>query len=260
MKHIKLYYLSKMTSTKIVSTTSIMLFLIIISASIASIPLMISIQTAAAQGVTAPLSNKIQILKAGIKAYNSAAEFGPITIGESSATRSGSTTVIRSVPIDLLHYNDPNSFANGSKLVTAGMSVTLKDQSLLSNTIQQNNISYIEDTFRTLNVSNPKDNHNGVLWYDGFKTYYAFLRQNSLGVISLEDGKFSEVPAIHNIGKSDTLKIIYRDGPIDVFLNNMHKINLKQSNIPTNASNIPTNAASNQEQMCSGLFFRSSCE
>jgi hypothetical protein len=227
-----------------------MLLAITTIALIGSVPIFLPIQIAEAQASTQ------QILKAGVKAYNSAAEFGPITIGEASTTRSGGSTVIRVLPIDVLNYNDRNMFAtSGSELVMSGMNVTLKGQSILSNTIQQNNITYIDDTFRTLNISNPKDNHNGILWSDGSKEYYAFLRPDHLVVFTPDKGEIASAPAVHNVGKWDTIKVVYRGGLIDVFLNNAHKIQIKQS--PVTA----TNAASNQGLRCySGLFFNQSCE
>jgi hypothetical protein len=249
------------------ASASIMLLVIISSIPIASFSLLLAVQRAAAQ-VTTPFSDKIHILKAGVRAYNSAAEFGPITVGAASTTKSGSSTVIRAIPVDVLHYNDPNSFApNASKLVTAGMNVTLKNQSLLSNVIQKKGISYIEDTFRTLNISNPKDNHNGILWYDGFKTYYAFLRPDRVVIFTPDKGEIAYAPAAHNIGKWDTLKVVYRDGFIDVFLNNAFKIQIKHSITPTNTTSnqikhsiTPTNTTSNQESQCySSLYIPRAC-
>ena len=229
---------------------------IIIIVLIASVPLLVSIQMATAQVSPAEPSDKIHILKAGAKAYNSAAEFGPITIGEASAKPSGASTVIRVFPTDVLNYNDPTLFnTNGSKLAVTGMNVTLKDQSILSNVIQHNNITYIEDTFRTLNISNPKDNHNGILWYDGSKDYYAFLRPNNLVIFTPDRGEIASAPAAHNVGKWDTIRIVYRASLIDIFLNNVYKIQIKQSPLP------PQNVGSQQELPCySGLFFMVSCK
>jgi hypothetical protein len=248
-------------------TTSGILLATVISITVLSVPLLISIQMVAAQkGPSGPLNN-FHILKVGIRAYNSGAEFGPIVVGRASIA-SGGYFFSPSV----LHYNDPNSFAlNGSKLVTTGMNVILKGTTLSSNPLKEKNVNYIEGSFRTLFINNSKDYHNGIAWNDGQKHYYAFLRSTQLVIFTPDRGEISWVPAVHNIGKWDTLKVIYINGVIHVFLNNVQKIQLNATTttntkatsnqeVQLNATTTTnTKATSNQEECSAALTFMIPC-
>jgi hypothetical protein len=97
-------------------------------------------------------------------------------------------------------------------------------------TAEENHFNYIESSSKTIDETDANDNHHGIVWYDGSKTYYAFLRHDSLAITSFENGKITWVP-IENypIGKWATLKVVYINGMINLFLDDLLKIQIPQS-------------------------------
>jgi hypothetical protein len=113
---------------------------------------------------------------------------------------------------------------------TSTKTVTLKgNETIWSNTIPLNNTNYIESTFRVTDEYKNNQNHSGIVWNDGNnKEYYAFLRSNRLSVYTPDQGEFQSAPLIENreIGKWFTLKVVYVNGEINIFLNNTHKLQI----------------------------------
>jgi hypothetical protein len=148
------------------------------------------------------------------------------------------------------NYNTPLSFnksldftlfyPNSSFQSIEGLSAILKSiATVWYNTTGKENPNYIESSSKTIAETDANDNHHGIVWYDGFKTYYAFLRQNSLSIISLEDGKVTWVPIeSYHIGKWVTLKVAYINGMINLFLDNVLKIQIPQVSKNSNISKI----------------------
>jgi hypothetical protein len=155
------------------------------------------------------------------------------------------------------NYNIPLSFnktldfrlfyPNSDFQSVEGLSAILKSiATVWYNTTGKENPNYIESSSKTVAETNANDNHHGIVWYDGFKTYYAFLRQNSLAIISLEDGKTTWVPIENfHIGKWVTLKVVYINGMINLFLDNVLKLQIPQVSKNFNISKVGLRAWNN---------------
>lgn len=209
---------------------------------LAAAPLLFSMSVAEAQagpfmpGPFMPVS-KYAIKRVGIYSYNSAAEFGPVTIGRASIVNASSgaaanVLVNEVVPLNLLiNQSDPTSYSFPRTLAQEARegNVTLKDATLLSNPIYEQNLNYASASFKTLSISNPRDNHNGIIWQDGFREYHAFLRPDSLTLytnpnhysprINFSLAQIEVAPAVHNIGEWDTLQVVYEDDIIHLLFN-----------------------------------------
>jgi hypothetical protein len=128
---------------------------------------------------------------------------------------------------------------------TSTKTVTLKgNETIWSNTIPLNNTNYIESTFRVTDEYKNNQNHSGIVWNDGNnKEYYAFLRSNRLSVYTPDQGEFQSAPLIENreIGKWFTLKVVYTNNTINIFLDNIPKIQIP--NVAANNNNNNNNAS-----------------
>jgi hypothetical protein len=110
------------------------------------------------------------------------------------------------------------------------MAASLKgNETIWSNTIPLNNTNYIESTFRVTDGYRNNQNHSGIVWNDGNnKEYYAFLRPDVISIYTPQEGEFKSAPLIENRenGKWFTLKVVYVNGEINVFLNNTLKLQI----------------------------------
>ncbi len=46
--------------------------------------------------------------------------------------------------------------------------------------LQQHNVNFIEVRFKVIGKTNTADSHSGIVWNDGHKTWYVFLRDRGL--------------------------------------------------------------------------------
>ena len=121
--------------------------------------------------------------------------------------------------------DDPRVLKNDKTIIINGTNGT----TILSKPIQEN-INYIEATFRVV-TENGNNNHAGIVWNDGNKEYYAFLRSNMLSIYTHEDQEFVSVPIIRQENTWYTLKIFYSKNFINVFVNDEIKTQLNTDNI-----------------------------
>jgi hypothetical protein len=137
----------------------------------------------------------------------------------------------------------PNSdFQSYSK----GLSAILKSRAdVWYSTTTKENPNYIESSSKTIAETNATDSHHGITWYDGFKTYYAFLRPDRVVIFTPDKGEIASAPAVHNIGKWGTLKIVYINGMINLFLDNVLKIQIPQVSKNFNISKVGLRAWNN---------------
>src|SRR5215469_2671776 len=100
------------------------------------------------------------------------------------------------------------------------------------NNVIGKNVNYAEVTFRVI-ASNRTDNHAGIVWIDGNdKEYYAFLRPNSLTLARKDMGQIVRTLADRHIGEWYTLKVLYTNNSISVFLNDMPKPTITIPHVP----------------------------
>ena len=134
----------------------------------------------------------------------------------------------------ILNYNK-NFILDSSQLSKVNeRTATLKgDETIWSNTIPLKNTNYIEATFRIIDEYEPNQYHSGIVWNDGYKDYYLFLRSNEISIYTLEKGIFKSAP-IEDLTKDEwsTLKVVYVNGMINIFLNTTLKLQIP--NISTN--------------------------
>jgi hypothetical protein len=137
---------------------------------------------------------------------------------------------------------------------TNNMTSILKgNETIWSNTIPLNNTNYIESTFRVTDEYRNNQNHSGIVWKDGNnKEYYLFLRPDAISIYTPQEGEFLSAPLIENreIGKWFTLKVVYTNNTINIFLDNIPKIQ-----IPNVAAN--NNNNNNASQTISKVGIRS---
>jgi hypothetical protein len=187
----------------------------------------------------------LNISQVGIRVFNSASQFGPITIGMASINNTGPTTNTIYLSADkILQYKDRDVFpANLSKFMTGTMYVTLRDtQTFLSNKLQSTKaLNYAGVSLKTISTNNSKDNHAGIVWKMENKMYYAFLRSDGLHLYTPDKGEVASAPAVHPIGKWDTLRVAYIDGQVHVILNNLDKIVYRPS-IPVTPTTTPSSS------------------
>jgi hypothetical protein len=219
---------------------SAVIFIFIMVVSLAAMSMLISISENAASAQTGNSSiNGVNISQVGVRTFNNAAEFGPITIGMAFMNGSaGPTLTVQLSPNKILQYKDRNVFpADLSKLMTGNRNLTLKSsQTVLSTKLQSTeNLNYVGVSLKRISTNNSKDNHAGIVWNDGNKEYYAFLRPNALSLYVSDRGEVASVSAVHPLGKWDTIRVANTGGVIHVFLNNIHMILL--DNILTSPSN-----------------------
>jgi hypothetical protein len=217
------------------SCTIMLLAITAISLATMSILPSISVNVASAQTDSRGPVN-VNISPVGVQVFNRTSEFGPITIGTASINNTGRTNTIYLSADKILQYRDRNVFPlDLSKLMTGKMNVTLKDhQTFLSNKLQSTKpVNYVGVSIKTISTKNSKDNHAGIIWNMGNKEYYAFLRPNSIHLYIPDKGEVASAPAVHPVGKWDTLRVAYIDGDVHVILNNLDKIAYRAGIIAT---------------------------
>lgn len=125
----------------------------------------------------------------------------------------------------ILEYNNSNFVLddyNNSKLFNTKNSITLNGTlNVWSQPIYNEGINFAEVTFRIIN-ENKTATHSGIIWDDGKNEYYAFLRPNRLSVYTPEDGVLfsTSLGYPREIATWYTLKIVYTQNSIDIFLDN----------------------------------------
>jgi hypothetical protein len=226
---------------------------------VALAPLLLSSKMAEAQSSLQKPADKFSITRAGIYAYNNIAEFGPITIGRASIVNTSSADDIQVFSIhplglvSMINQSNPISFyipklvSDESILMRNGANVTLEHAILLSNPIYERNTNYIKASFRTLSTINSSDNHNGIMWNDGHREYWAFFLPVGLVLYtnpyfysvppnsSLVEMKFASAP--HSIGKWNTIEVVYVNDVIHLFLDGEDKIQMNATTTTTNSAN-----------------------
>ena len=108
-----------------------------------------------------------------------------------------------------------------------------------SKPLQQHNINFIEGRFRVIGKTNP-DSHAGIVWNDGHKVWYAFLRDRGLSVYNSVDNEFAGNPkVVVRNGVWDTLAIALLRNAIDVYVNNVLSLKIPYANASSyNISNV----------------------
>jgi hypothetical protein len=226
------------------SCTIMLLAITAISLATMSILPSISVNVASAQTDSRGPVN-VNISPVGVQVFNRTSEFGPITIGTASINNTGRTNTIYLSADKILQYRDRNVFPlDLSKLMTGKMNVTLKDhQTFLSNKLQSTKpVNYVGVSIKTISTKNSKDNHAGIIWNMGNKEYYAFLRPNSIHLYIPDKGEVASAPAVHPVGKWDTLRVAYIDGDVHVILNNLDKIAYRAGIIATPTTTTPSSS------------------
>jgi hypothetical protein len=137
--------------------------------------------------------------------------------------------------------NPPST--TGDSLIIGGTTTLRGNQTIiLAKRPPLQNVSYIQVNFKLANESELKtDAHGGIVWTNGDNRYYAFVRPSSglLSIYTPESGEFlhSEKPQIVK-NTWYTLRIVFHDDAIDVYMNNTPPIHIEQSAANTDISNI----------------------
>lgn len=126
--------------------------------------------------------------------------------------------------------NNNSSYSNTEKIETLNGTTTLWSKPIQ----KEQNIDYVEIRFRIV-TENYTDTHSGIVWKDGEKLYYAFLRSDKLSVYTPINGEFlsAKIDYPRKNGIWYTLKIIYARNSIDVYLDDALTIQ-----IPKNSSDV----------------------
>jgi hypothetical protein len=192
------------------------------------VPILVPLGTLKAEEATEATANNLNIVKVGTRAYASAAEFGPMAVGKASISNISDTVNIISVEnVPLVQLIPTNEY--GNNLFRNGSNITLHDATYLSNSFNKTKANYIGASFRTLFIGNARDNHNGIVWSDDERDYYAFLRLDRLVLHVDGKGEVAWAQAIRTPGNWDTLMVLYVGDLIHIFLNGEDKIQFKAS-------------------------------
>ncbi len=90
-----------------------------------------------------------------------------------------------------------------------------------SKPLQQHNVNFVEDRFRVIYRTNP-DNHAGVVWNDGHKIWYVFLRERGLSIYNSVDKEFARnTKMIVQNGAWNTLAVALLKNGIDIYVDNV---------------------------------------
>jgi len=125
----------------------------------------------------------------------------------------------------LLDYNSKNFESDASKFNE------IKKTQLLNGNITQwfntpsDDVFFIEGKIRFIDELK-EDNHGGIVWYDGTKEYYVFLRHNRLAVFNSIDKEFVSVEIDRKKEFWHELRIVYLDETIDIFVDNELKLQI----------------------------------
>jgi hypothetical protein len=110
-----------------------------------------------------------------------------------------------------------------------------------NNTLQKQNVSYIEDSIRITSISNG-DSHAGIIWTSANNTdYYAFLRpiSSTVSFYSSHSGEFDrKVTPPLIIGAPYILKVVFTNNATNILLNNIQVLHFSQPSANTNISKI----------------------
>jgi hypothetical protein len=103
-----------------------------------------------------------------------------------------------------------------------------------SNPIQRSKepvVNYIESEFRVLDSQNKSnDNHAGIVWNDGQKEWYAFLRSHKISMYNSIEKEFAGNPeASRHEGVWYTLRILFLNKSTDVYLNDVLKLQIPRA-------------------------------
>jgi hypothetical protein len=109
---------------------------------------------------------------------------------------------------------------NGCSIVTLG-----SDQELFSRPILNGNINYIEGTLAVRG----DQGHAGIRWFDGSQEYYVFLREDKISLWSRSYKEFLSSPFDRKLDTLYTIKILYKDNMINIFLNDSLKMQIPSS-------------------------------
>jgi hypothetical protein len=150
------------------------------------------------------------------------------------------TFQIGNIPLlssSVLNYNNKSSFIfdNSSQLLKIeNTTATLKSNKILWSNIIQDNVNYLEGRLRVISENDTNSNHAGIVWGDGNKEYYLFLRPNMLTIFTPDEKEIASAPIVREKGQWFTLKVVYMDdnNTINIYLNDVLKIQ-----IPNNSKN-----------------------
>ena len=99
--------------------------------------------------------------------------------------------------------------------------------------VSATNVNSMESRFMIINQTSD-DNHSGIIWEDGGTEFYSFLRSGKLSFYDAYHGEFVSADMNRENGVWYTLKIVYVDKIIQVFVNNELKLQITR-----NTSDIP---------------------
>ncbi|MDP9289815.1 MAG: hypothetical protein M3P08_16680, partial [Thermoproteota archaeon] len=154
------------------------------------------------------------ISKVGIRSFNSIAQFEPIKVGTIST------------------YQFQNNNGTGNVATLKG------NETIWSTPLKEKNVNYIEDKLRVAAL-NKTDNHAGIVWNDGSKQYYVFLRPHQIAIAGTNLKEIESVDAIdRQNGKEYTLKIAYINNTIKVFLDDRPKIQIPNTAVNAHISKV----------------------
>jgi hypothetical protein len=108
-----------------------------------------------------------------------------------------------------------------------------------SRPLQQHNVNFIEVRFRVIDRANTGDSHAGIVWNDGHKIWYAFLRERGLSVYNSVDKEFARnTKLMVQNGSWNTLAIAILKNDIDVYVNNVLGLKIPYANASYSISNV----------------------
>jgi hypothetical protein len=102
----------------------------------------------------------------------------------------------------------------------------------------QQPINYIEGKFRVVeeNLDSDTDNHAGIVWFDGHKVWYAFLRDRSISIYNSIDKEFAkDNTIIREKGVWYTIKIAFMKNTTDIYLNDELRLQIPKTPADNNA-------------------------
>ncbi|MDP9289312.1 MAG: hypothetical protein M3P08_14110 [Thermoproteota archaeon] len=120
------------------------------------------------------------------------------------------------------------------------------DERVFSKPLEEN-VNYIKAVFRVTG-ENGTDNHSGLIWNDGKKTYYALVRPNSISLYDPQDGEFGSFPIKREAGEWSTLEVVYFPTQINIFLNSELKIQIPRSSTSGSIIEVGTRVHNNVAQ------------
>jgi hypothetical protein len=100
----------------------------------------------------------------------------------------------------------------------------------------QGNVKYIEDKFRVIdeNKNNDTDNHSGIVWFDGHRVWYVFLRDKSIAVYNSIDKEFAKNQnVVREHGIWYTIKIAFMTNAMNIYLDDFLKIHISNNSSST---------------------------